>query len=78
MLSQVVQFQVIPMLVEAISKATAAVKSAPLRKRERARATAAYGQEDEDQCPGDLPGHRSGDGQSVPDRIHRPAPVRRR
>jgi hypothetical protein len=37
------------MLVEAISKAMAAVKSAP-----------------------------SGNGQSVPDRIHRPAPVRRR
>jgi len=33
--------------VEAISKAIAAVKCAPLRKSERARATAAYEQEDE-------------------------------
>jgi hypothetical protein len=34
-------------LVEAISKAMAAVKFAPLRNRERASATAAYEQEDE-------------------------------
>src|SRR5580658_7531278 len=67
-------------LVEAISNAIAAVKLAPFRNKDRASATEAYERgppdqgldyrrqpEPEDQRPGDLPGHRPGDGQRVHD-----------
>ena len=97
--------------VEAISKAMAAVKLAPFRKSDRARATAAYEQDDEaipnavararvrgrsspsrltivlrrttawmigreheaeDQGPENLPGHRPGRGQGMPEPVENP------